>query len=145
MFLISSVFAFTHMRTISHSFSHTGPLNPLPSYPSKIKSCLLTVLAKSYHAPPLKAPPVPSSIASGVFCRERKYGGRDGSGVHVPLPSLASSRIDVWHGYMPDFTNGHTGLPLHVCHNPLPSLFASVKLESPSGLLLRYRLTRKDV
>jgi hypothetical protein len=65
-------------------------LNPLPSCPSKIKS-RPTVLAKTYRAPPLKTPPVPSTIASGVLCRERKDGGSAGSGVHLPLSSLPVS------------------------------------------------------
>jgi hypothetical protein len=65
--------------------SLTGPLNPLPSWPSKVKS-RPTVLTKSYRAPPVKAP-VPPNIASG----ERTDGGSAGSRVHVPLSSLPVS------------------------------------------------------
>ena len=76
-------------------FSLTGPLYPLPSCPSKIK-LRPTVLANPrakycpYRAPQLKDP-VPSTIASGVVCRERTDSGSAGRRVHMPLSSLPVS------------------------------------------------------
>ena len=73
-------------------FSLTGLFNPLPSCPSKVKSCpTLAVLVKLYRALPPKFPPVPSTIASGVRCRERKDSGSAGGGVHVLLSFLPVS------------------------------------------------------
>jgi hypothetical protein len=83
-----------------HPFSPTGPLNSPPSCLSKVKLIKLrrrrTVPPKSYQrhrahrAHPLKTP-VPSTIASGVVCQERRDSGSAGSGVHVPLSSLLVS------------------------------------------------------
>jgi hypothetical protein len=77
-----------------HPSSLIWPLNPL-HWPSKAKSrpTIVTAQAKSYRAPPplkLKAP-VPSTIVSGVVCRERRGRGSAGGGAHAPFSSLPVS------------------------------------------------------
>ena len=98
-----SLSGFTCSFSFPHPFSLTGPLNPLSSWPSKVKSSR-KVPAKS-HRRHRALPPkslVHSTIAFGVVYWERKDGGSAGSRVHVPLSSLP---VSIWHGYMREYSS----------------------------------------
>lgn len=62
-----------------------------PPWPSKVKSRPIVLLVKPYRAPPLKSPPAPSTIVSGVVSQERTESGSAGNGVHMLLSLLPVS------------------------------------------------------